>query len=267
MAFGDWEFPHSSYYDSDLRELIRFYKEMKAIVDDLNQKYQELLEEWEQVEKDFAALTAKVDNLDTDVEKLRIEVKDIQTHYDELLLLYEQMVKYAQSLDKLIDEKIRENNLKWYEKLAELKHELQSQIDDLYKKISELDINDVFNRLEGYEQNIVDVLQDYFEGLRVHAITCSEYDQLQLSVNSYDSYRLTVREYAIDSRDRLNDYWIRAFINPWNGFKTTAYNVDSWNCTEFLDSIKANEYSDLELTNDEYDARNLTVFEYYSLSA
>ena len=75
MSFTDFDFPHTHFYDSDLRELLRFYKE-------LQEKYNGLvadikaLQEWKgQHEGEYEALLERVAVIEGEINDFEAEVE------------------------------------------------------------------------------------------------------------------------------------------------------------------------------------------------
>lgn len=266
MAFGNFEFPHSNYYDSDLRELLAMYRKLADEYEHMYQKYLELIALYEKLEKDFY-------NLKSDVQKqinaITKQLISMQKQIDEFIAEYEQIISMLDALRaavagfrRLIDVKIELNNLHIYAMIADATTKLQREIDELWKEIEKKDLTEIFNRLEGRKMLLSDVVQDYYEGLRLHCLTVAEYEALQFSVNDYNAFLLTARQYALYSRDALHYFWRHNAFNPFTTLKNSQDNVNSWIVTAFLRSATIEQYDDLALDADAYEALDLTVLEY-----
>ena len=79
--------------------------------------------------------------------------------------------------------------------------------------------------------------------------------------DTYDSYNLKDRMYAVDGRKYLTDNGIRDFLRV-DGMKTTEYNCNSYIFNEMLNSIDNNSYIALDYDNDTYAALDITNMQY-----
>lgn len=256
------EFPFTHNYDDDLREVISMmiklgstyddilkdFEELKKEFEKLPEQVEEVQKEFEQLQKEFDALVSKMNSLEGDFSKLQAEYEVLKQMVLNLQIMYD-------NFSTLIDIKIKANNITLYKRMAEIQVKLQNEIDALWKEIEKIGRFDLFNRLEGFEQPIGEVVQDYYEGLRVHAITNAEFSELGLTNNEFAAFRLTNRMFNTQGRDWLNHFFQFKGINPATGHKTRESNVNSYLLTLFL-GTRPNSYWDL--TNDEYAALNLT---------
>jgi hypothetical protein len=260
------EFPYTKNYDDDLRESLKLMIELRKVYGDILNNLNYLKEQFEELEKEFNELPALVQALENKVDRVIAETNarmdSLENEFEGLTKEYEKLKELVKTLEilyddfgTLIDTKIRANNIMIYNRIAELGNRLENEIEELREEIANIGRHDLFNRLEGFVQPIGEVVQDYYEGLRTHAITNSEYDQLQLTNNQFAAFRLTNRIFNSAGRDWLNHFFQFTGINPVTGHKTRESNVNSYLLTLFL-GTRPNSYWDL--TNDEYSALNLT---------
>lgn len=70
---------------------------------------------------------------------------------------------------------------------------LNDQYNELIEKINEVSIGKitVYNPTTGMNENIDKVLNDIYDSLRYDAITCTEFDGLELTATEYDNKQIT----------------------------------------------------------------------------
>lgn len=273
MAFN-WstlnEFPFTKNYDDDLREMLYKMKELLENYNTILNGFNELKNNFTELQNDFDILENTVN---TDMQQLRTEFSELEQVMDDLSKQFELVKSIVENLQiefnnysKLIDAKIDKNNLIIFEMLAQQKTYFENEIKRLEEIINQIGRHDIFNRLEGRVMAIGNVVQDYFEGLRTHALTNAEFSELGLTNNEFAAFRITNRQFITEGKDWLNYFWRFTGINPLTGFKTRESNVNSFLWAEMLGSISNSEWIALDLTNDDYDALNLTNAErcYYN---
>lgn len=260
------EFPYTKNYDDDLREVISLMQELKTTYNSILENMNYLKEQFEELKKEFEELPAIVKALEQKVDAVIAEVNArmdaLETQFEGLENEYEKLKDLVKTLEvlyehfeRVVDLKIRKNNLMLYDIIAGVQVKLENEIEELREEIKNIGRHDLFNRLEGFVQPIGTVVQDYYEGLRIHAITNSEFDQLQLTNTQFEAFRLTNRTFNRAGRDWLNHFFQFTGINPATGHKTRESNVNSY-LLNLMVGTQPNSY--WSLTNDEYAALNLT---------
>lgn len=287
MAFQFHEFPHTHNYDDDLREVLYAMATLQETYDELLTQLEALRTEFEQLSDDvdakIAAIDARVNALYTAFENVleefskfqsqlnvlstrldnqQKEIEDINDLYNALL---EAFNEYKDLVPTLIDNKINIYNKEIKKYINEIFLELYKMIEEIEKELHEKEAWRMYNRLTGITENTVDVINSYYEGLRVHCITVSEYGELQLSARKYEEFNITNIQYATMSRDMLNRYWMFSSINPFTGLNNSQNNINSWLATEHLGTISIKQYDNLEWTITEYDTKLIKVREYLSM--
>lgn len=61
----------------------------------------------------------------------------------------------------------------------------------------------VFNPVTGQEDNLQNTINSLFDQGRDNAITCAEYDSLQLTADTYDGYEITAAEFDYNAKKLL----------------------------------------------------------------
>ena len=257
MAYN-YEYPYTDVYrhndDWALKNIAK-----------LDSEYSKLVAEFEQIEKDFQALSEKVDNfeleIDEAVRKAILEYRaEIDAELKNLREIIEQYYNYLNDLKKYIDDNDHETLFACARMINECKEEIYAIIDELAQKISEFN-NTMYNPLSGEEDTIERVIVDLWESERYGALSNAEYEALEMDNDTYDSYNLKDRMYAVDGRKYLTDNGIRDFLRV-DGMKTIEYNCNSYIFNEMLNSIDNNSYVALDYDNDTYAALDITNMQY-----
>ena len=75
MSYTDFDFPHTHFYESDLRELIAFYKELQDKYNGLVADIQALKEWKTQHEGEYEALLERVETVEGEINDFEAEVE------------------------------------------------------------------------------------------------------------------------------------------------------------------------------------------------
>ena len=198
MAFN-YESPHTRYYENDLTELIRLYKQLLAEYDEILETANQLQKELEdlpttvqtlvdeataqlqtQIEQELADLRAEVNST---VEQLRADndalEKRINRNIAELSGQVNQFYREINSSIQLVDSEsvARDTNL-------------QNQIDTL-----RFTLPDIYNPVAGVDTSIEQAILDLYGLLASDPVTASEYDAKQLTASAYDAKNITAFDY------------------------------------------------------------------------
>lgn len=279
MAYSNYEFPHSSYYDADLRELLALYKDLKATYDGLQDEINKLLEyidtlpqTVDQIVKEQIAISislyqqrlanveALVKALETHVNNLQGEVDTFQPQINQLYIDLQRNVQYFQNLhNELIEQfHIFKNGTSKY--LDERMDEIEAY---LYEVATKLDHLDVINPINGRYEDVNKVLADIYASITVaFGITAKEYDSLQLTAQEYDRTGISAIDYSSKAYFIFWELRQGMMRSPFTGKMTNYKNViyklsDLHKCC-----ITAKQYEDLSLTAQEFDAWIINAFNY-----
>lgn len=276
MAYQFHEFPHTHNYDDDLREVL-------ALMESLNHDYAELVDGFNKLQSNFDILESDFVKLKNDFNEVLIEfskfedqiasvivsLDDKQRQINELKAMYAELYNmydsFLTAVNTIVDAKINLYDIENKKYIGSIVKPIYAQLKDIWKRLEETEAWTMYSRLAGKRMKTVDVINDYYEGLRVHCITVSEYGEMQLSVNDYLKFKLSTRNYATMSRDILKRWFKFAYVNPFTGLKNSIDNIHSWIVTNMLNATTINNYDAEEVSVEEYDAMNLTVIDYYRL--
>lgn len=279
MSFSQYEFPNASYYNDDLRELIRLYKDLTAIYNNLQDEIQQVTDYINNFEADtnekikqeitiamslYTNRLIKVENLVAQLEnsitpmqnniaanaaailalenKLNADVRKLQTQYNELVELFHE---YKNSLDGYIDGKMTD---------------VQNYLEEVVTKFDRLDVT---NPVNGKFEDINVVLQDLFRVIsQSYGITAIEYDLMGLTAGEYDRMRISALDYS--TKGYLIFWELRQGLmrSPFTG-KMTHYSNIIWMLADLHKcGLTAKQYEDLTITAQEYDAWMINAFNY-----
>ena len=198
MAFN-YEAPHTRYYENDLTELIRLYKQLLA-------EYDEILETANQLQKELADLPTTVQTLvDEATAQLQTQIEqELADLRSEVNATVEQLRADNDALEKRINRNIAEltgqvnqfyretnSNIQLVDSESVARDtNLQNQIDAL-----RFILPDIYNPVAGVETSIQQAILDLYGLLANDPLTASEYDAKQLTASVYDAKNITAFEY------------------------------------------------------------------------
>lgn len=155
-----------------------FDNQIKAV----DEKYSGLFDTVEQLENDFAQL--KID-IATTLSNFETSIKNdvntaLQQNYNEVIRL------------------LSEYQTVFNNQIANLRA-------DLMAEIQRIELGDVkaYNPTNGLVENISDVIMDVYEILRQNAISCTEFDSLELTATEFDNKELTAYNFDVNGKVML----------------------------------------------------------------
>ena len=271
MAYGAFEFPNASFYDSDLRELLAMYKKLTG--------------EYDSILATVEALNKKVDDLYNYVdEEIANAVKNALAEVNAKIVAINEKIATINGILNEQEEKI--NNLKQYTdtrfdeernitdstieqtrkeieaEIRKLTVEFSTQLLKLWEYVQDLafTLPPIYNPVTGRYEAIPKAVEDIWNAVRVHALTVARYSADALTVDEYKALRLTATEYAVKGRSIIEP---PEAVNRLAGNWTTLNNaIASAGQVGTVNSLSTAEYAALDLSADAYSAENLTVFQY-----
>ena len=271
MAYGAFEFPNASFYDSDLRELLAMYKKLTAeydsilaSVETLNKRVDDLYnyvdaEIAEAVKTALAEVNAKIEVINTKIttingiidaqeEKLNNLKKYTDTRFDEER--------------NITDSTIEQTRKEIEADIHKLTVEFSAELLKLWEYVQDLAFNlpPIYNPVTGRYEAIPKAVEDIWNAVRVHALTVARYSADALTVDEYKALRLTASEYAVQGRSIIEP---PEAVNRLAGNWTTVNNaIASAGQVGEVNSLSAKEYAALSLTVEEYAEKEWTVVYY-----
>lgn len=257
MGYTNHEQPNTSYYDSDLKELILMYEKVKGDYDGLDEQMTALSEKvddlYNYVDEEIAnGLAETIENVNQNLALVQSNINALEVYVQNFeQYVNDRFISERELTDTKIDAEITALALST---LAMVQY-LQEQIDDIQTRLAP-----IYNPTTAKTESIEKTVNDVFQLSRYHALTCAEYDGLKLSALSFDDLQLSANEFAMDSEQLAKPELV---VNVFNGIKTTVQNMMSWLSTYYNSNTVTSAYYDaLQLTADDFTALDFTANEY-----
>lgn len=279
MSFGNFEFPNTNFYNSDLRELIAMYKKLVAEYDTIKAEIDEVtkkIEEFTQYVDDIIdeRINLKLKALTSRVTMLEIEMKQVEEELDNVNLRVDEIVKDIINLGIRIDQvrvELKTDIAEVYIELGKYKESIddiiQIEINKLIAYIDEhvtkLDRLDVLNPITGEYENIQNVLDDIVDALLSgFGLTAKEYDDLELTALQYDKLIITAIQYSVRGYLLFYRELIARMRSPFTGAIDSYENIIYSLADLHKNCFTANEYDEKALTAQVYDDKLITAYTY-----
>lgn len=282
MSFTFNEFPWTKYYDSDLREVLKYMREFESTLDSYESVITELQEALDEIDGYDARITA-LESATSDLASIRSRLTDLENTLDaDVVYLQQQIDAISYTLGSIedtisglkdyVDNKY--NNIiadvsnriyQVYVDMWTLFNGLKERVIALAEMVSNIDTS-VYNpwarvlSKESIQKNINYAYMDLADTVP----TADEYSELGLSADDYDDYELSAYEYSVRGKKWLHLDFV---FSPVYGFKQNISNVLTSIINYIQDTLTAAEYTALDLDADGYTALDMTAHDYYSFMA
>lgn len=214
----------------------------------------------------------KVAELKTYVDGLN---NDIYNHIAEVEKnIRNDMNKKDAELDKKIDdvqnnliERINRLNVLIYQLNSETRQYIDSEVTKLYEYIKLYMPNNikVLNPVKGYYTSLNQALGDMYDNLRYYALTCHEFDSLNLSCKEFDNLLLSCAEFDLYGAKRFrvdnNLYMHSPFTGEYVFYQDVINQLAE---LHFNNPITASEFDALLLTVTAFEAKALSAYTFDS---
>lgn len=212
-----------------------------------------------------AKLKEYIDGLNTDIYNHIAEVeKNIRND----------MYKRDDELDKKIDNiqkdlisRINTLNILVYQLNTETREYIDSAITKLYDYINNFVPSNmqVLNPVKGYYTSLNQALGDMYDNLRYYALTCVEFDSLNLTCTEFDNLLLSCTEFDLYGAKRFrvepNLYMHNPFTGEYVFYQDVIYQLAE---LHFNNPITASEFDALLLTVTGFEAKALSAYTFDS---
>lgn len=214
----------------------------------------------------------KVSELKTYVDGLN---NDIYNHIAEVEKnIRNDMNKKDAELDKKIDdvqndliERVNRLNVLIYQLNSETRKYIDSEVAKLYEyiKLYVPDNIKVLNPVKGYYTSLNQALGDMYDNLRYYALTCNEFDSLNLSCTEFDNLLLNCTEFDLYGSKRFrvdsNLYMHSPFTGEYVFYQDVINQLAE---LHFNNPITTNEFDALLLTVTAFEAKALSAYTFDS---
>lgn len=213
----------------------------------------------------IAGLKVYIDNINTDIYKHIAEVEknireDMNTKDTEL----DEKINKVQT--NLLS-KISALNILIYDLNEETRAHIDTEVKKLYDYINDYIPNnmEVLNPVKGYRTSLNQALADMYDNLRYYALTCNEFDSLNLSCTEFDNLLLSCTEFDLYGAKRFrvdsNLYMHDPFSGKYVFYQDVIYKLAE---LHFNNPITASEFDALLLTVAGFEAKALSAYTFDS---
>lgn len=241
MSFTIEEFPSTSYYKRDLREIVDYCREFEKTLN----SYAEVIEQLQAAITDISGMQSDIADLQhatSDLNTIRQNITDLQNSVStlirqvgELSIDMDSVYSYINGQLSNIRSLIEVNRRIFEGKLSQLQFDitfnvtlLNNKLDKMYNELKELIEQivptDVYNRVAGVRLSLDDNNFNVYEDLRCGGLTNSELSEFGVSNDYIASIVLNNRDQAINLRARLKLHYL---YSPVSGKRVSHANAIS----------------------------------------
>lgn len=213
----------------------------------------------------IAGLKAYIDNLNTDIYKHIAEVeKNIREDMNAKDTELDEKINKVQT--QLLN-KISDLNILIYDLNAETRAHIDTEVKKLYDYINDYVPNnmEVLNPVKGYRTSLNQALADMYDNLRYYALTCNEFDSLNLSCTEFDNLLLSCTDFDLYGAKRFrvdsNLYMHDPFSGKYVFYQDVIYKLAE---LHFNNPITVSEFDALLLTVAGFEAKALSAYTFDS---
>lgn len=166
-----------------------------------------------------------------------------------------------------LHDKISELNILIYQLNAETRERIDEEVKKLYDYINNYVPNnmEVLNPVKGYYTSLNQALGDMYDNLRYYALTCNEFDSLNLTCKEFDGLLLSCTEFDLYSAKRFrvdsNLYMHNPFTGEYVFYQDVIYQLAE---LHFNNPITASEFDVLLLTASKFEDKALSAYNFDS---
>lgn len=167
---------------TDYQLMCKIFQYLDNEIKKVDSKYSGLFATVEKLENDFVSFTTEIRNT---IETFKVEVlNDVDNKLE---------TQYSRVLDLLNQYQVV------------FKAYVDSQITLVNERIDEVEVGaiDIYNPITGTIDPIGVVIDDLYNQLRYNAISCTEYDGLDLTATTYDGYMITANNFDLNGKSIL----------------------------------------------------------------
>lgn len=290
MSYSSFDFPHTHFYDSDLREvlaklkfLLDEYDKLVNDIADLNEwreqhqgEYEELVRRVESIENEINTFEARITELfaeldralHEDFEELKAETRqELDETIEEFKVMYEQLRRQIEIDIANMKYEINQLALELRLAIANFRDEMIEYVDERFdlfiQTLPDYEKLIVRNPVTGTQTTVQQALDDLYGAFNVFGLTAKQFDSLGLTAQQFDAYELTAGEFDSMGYKLLGypdpTYYM---LDPFTGELTLVKDVVMKLFALHAATVTAAFFDALELTCDEFDTKELTAFEF-----
>lgn len=211
------------------------------------------------------ALRDYVDTLNSNMKKY---IDDINNKIREDMTAKDnELNEKIDSVNIQLSQKISELNVLIYRLNAETKKYINDEIEKVYDFIKNYIPDNilVLNPVKGYYTNLNTALSDLYDSLRYFALTCNEFDQLNITCKNFDELYLSAYDFDLYGAKRFrvdsNLYMHDPFTGNYVFYQDVINKLAE---LHFNNPITASNFDKLLLTATEFDSKSITAYNFDS---
>lgn len=149
-----------------------------------------------EVDEKYSGLGDEVESLSNQFNQLKIDINSI-------------LADFKTDIENDVDNRLQNNYNQIVQLLSNYQTVVNNQIatlrSDLEAEIERVELGDVkaYNPTNGEIENVSKVIMDVYEILRQNAITCTEFDGLELTATEFDNKELTAYNFDVNGKVML----------------------------------------------------------------
>lgn len=212
-----------------------------------------------------AELKEYVDGLNADIYNHITEVE--QNIRNDMNKRDDELDKKIDNVQKDLISRINTLNILVYQLNAETREYIDSAITKLYDYINNFVPSNmqVLNPVKGYYTSLNQALGDMYDNLRYYALTCAEFDSLNLTCTKFDNLLLSCTDFDLYGAKRFrvdsNLYMHNPFTGEYVFYQDVIYQLAE---LHFNNPITASDFDTLLLTVTGFEAKELSAYTFDS---
>lgn len=157
----------------------------------------------------------KLNEVITQVNKNTTIIENIDINFEEIDKKLEEMQQEINSFENRIESEMDTRFTQMYNQLTSLMNDYQASftlqlnnaISEVNARIDRIELGDIYayNPTTGRYENINKVLTDIYDAVRYDAISCNEFDALELTATEFDAVEITAFNFDNNSKSILSN--------------------------------------------------------------
>lgn len=213
----------------------------------------------------IAQLKAYIDSINTDIYK---HITEVETNIrEDMNAKYTKLDEKINKVQTQLLDKIGTLNILIFDLNAETRAHIDTEVKKLYDYINDYVPNnmEVLNPVKGYRTSLNQALADMYDNLRYYALTCNEFDSLNLTCTEFEDLSLTCTEFDLYGAKRFrvdsNLYMHDPFTGEYVFYQDVIYKLAE---LHFNNPITAREFDALLLTVNAFQSKALSAYTFDS---
>lgn len=171
------------------------------------------------IEKEFDALTdyelickilEEIEKQINEIDEKYADILDLRDDFDSFKAeIQAEMVTFKSEVQSDVQSELEAQYSRIVLLMAEYQQVVENQLtalrSDLEAEIQEIELGNViaYNPTNGKYENVSKVINDVYDVFRTNAITCTEFDALDLTATAFDAYEITAHDFDLQAKTIL----------------------------------------------------------------